>query len=170
VTSWTGVLSVSADVAILVALAAAVARRNISQLARLVIATFVFACAWLAAAGFDAARAPGWTMFVGGAVIVASIMVITTTLHLWTQRGDDGDVGPGDRGAHGGGGPRRHRPDAPQPRGGGNPSWWPDFERQLASYVAEREGEERAPAVLPASPRRKPSHGRGNGQIVRSLS
>jgi hypothetical protein len=27
------------------------------------------------------------------------------------------------------------------------PSWWPEFERQLASYVAERETEKGGPAV-----------------------
>jgi hypothetical protein len=91
-------------------------------------------------------------MFLGAAVIVVSIVVITATLHLWTQEGDGGDVGPGRRGAHGGGGPRRRRPDAPPPGGGGAPAWWPDFERQLAVYVAERESEEREPAVAPAEP------------------
>jgi hypothetical protein len=101
------------------------------------------------AAGFEAIRAPGWTILLGAAVIVVSIAVVTATLHLWTQRGDVGDIGPG---AHGGGGPPRRRPDAPQNGGGGGaPSWWPEFERQFALYVAEREREQRQPAVPPAS-------------------
>jgi hypothetical protein len=133
-------LSVSADVVIVVALAAAVASPKVSRLALLVIATFAFACAWLLAAGFEATRAPGWAMLLGGAVIVLSIVAITAALHLWTQAGDGGQAGPGDRDAHGGGGPRRRRPDSPCPGGGDvAPSWWPDFERQLASYVADRE-------------------------------
>jgi hypothetical protein len=144
-TSWIGLLSVCADVVIFLALAVAVASPRVSQLARPVIATFAFVCAWLMAAGLDAIRAPAWTIFLGGAVIVVSILVISATLHLWTQRGDGGDIGPGHRGAQGGGGPPRHRPDAPQP--GGAPSWWPEFERQLASYVVERETEQGGPAV-----------------------
>lgn len=154
-TSWPGLLSVSADVVILVALAAALASPNASHLARLVIATLAFACAWLLAAGFEVTRAPGWTIWTGGTVIVVSIVVITATLHLWTQAGDGGGAGPGELGAHGGGGPRRGRPDPPQPGGGDSaPSWWPDFERQLALYVAERERERAVeqPAVLPAEP------------------
>lgn len=138
-TSWIGLLSVFADVVIVTALALAVASRSVSQLARLVIATFAFVCAWLLAAGFDAMGVRGWTTFLGAAVIVVSLIVITATLHRWTQGGDGGDMGTGHRGAQGGGGPRRHRPDTPQHGGGGAPSWWPDFERQFGNYVAERE-------------------------------
>ncbi|HET6866816.1 MAG TPA: hypothetical protein VFH80_12935 [Solirubrobacteraceae bacterium] len=108
-TSWIGLLSVFADIVILLALAVAVASRRVSQLARLVIATFTFACAWIVGAGFDAIGVRGWTLFVSGAVIVVSIGVVTATLHLWTLGCD------------------------------GAPSWWPDFERQFADYVAERE-------------------------------
>ena len=107
-TSWLGLLSVLADVVILVALAIAMANRKLSPLARPVIATFAFACAWLLAAGSDAMGDRGWTIFLAAAVIVVSLAVITTTLHRWTQCGDD-------------------------------PSWWPDFERQFADYVADRE-------------------------------
>jgi hypothetical protein len=131
---------VSADVVILVALAAAVGSQRVSQLARLVIATFAFTCAWLVAGGLDTMRVPGWTVILSGAVIVVSVGAITATLHVWTQGGDAGDTRPGHRDDHGGGGPRRRSPDAPQHGGGGSArSWWPDFERQLALYVAERE-------------------------------
>jgi hypothetical protein len=108
-TSWIGLLSVFADVVILMALAVAVASRKVSRLARLLIATFAFACAWLLAAGFDAIGVRGWTMGLGAAVIAVTIGVIAATLHLWAQEGD------------------------------GAPGWWPDFERQFADYVAERE-------------------------------
>lgn len=138
-TSWIGLLSVIVDIVILVALAVAVASRRLSQIARPVIATFAFVCAWLLVAGVDAMGVRGWTIFLGAAVIVVSIAVMTATLHLWAQGGDGGDLGPGHRGAQGGGGPRRRRPDTPQHGGGDAPSWWPDFERQLADYVAERE-------------------------------
>jgi hypothetical protein len=65
-----------------------------SQLARLVIASFAFVCAWLITAAFDAMRAPVWTTFTGGAVIVASIAVVIATLHVWTQAGDGGETQP----------------------------------------------------------------------------
>lgn len=138
-TSWLGLSSVFADAVILVVLAAAIANRNMPRIARPVVATLAFACAWLVAAGFDAMGVRGWAMFLSVAVIVVSLVAITATLHLWALGGEGGDAGPGPRGAHGGGGPRRRRPDAPQPGGGGAPSWWPDFERQFEAYVAERE-------------------------------
>jgi hypothetical protein len=105
----------------------------VSELARPVIATLAFACAWLITPASDVMRAPGWTIFLGGAVIVVSIVVIIATLHLWTREGDGGDSGPGRQADHGGAGRRPGAPDAPQHGGGGGePSWWPKFERQLA--------------------------------------
>jgi hypothetical protein len=108
-TSWIGLLSVFADVVILVGLAVGLASRRVSPIARLLISTLAFACAWLVAAALDAIGGRGWTMFLGVAVIVVTIGVIAATLHLWAQEGDRA------------------------------PSWWPDFERQFADYVAERE-------------------------------
>jgi hypothetical protein len=135
--------------------ASAIAGPRLSQPARLVIATFGFVCAWLTAAALDAMRAPRWTMFMGGAVVVVSIAVVVGTLHLWTQTAYAGESQPQRRGDEGGGGPRRHWPGAPQPGGGGSePSWWPEFERRLASYVAERDRENGLPAVLPTEPAR----------------
>ena len=61
-TSSLGLLAVFADVVILLALVAAVARPGASQPARPLMATFAFACAWLLTAMFDALRAPGWTV------------------------------------------------------------------------------------------------------------
>ncbi len=139
-TSPIGLSDVFANVAVLLALAAAVASPRVSQVARMVIATFAFVCAWLITAAFDAARAPAWTMYTGGAVIVASIVMLIASLHLWTQAGDGRESEPEHRGDEGGGGLRRHWPDAPQDGGGGSdPSWWPEFERQFASHVAKHE-------------------------------
>ena len=139
-TSPIGLFSVFADVVLLLVLAAAVASARLSSLARPVIAMVAFACAWLATAVVDVMRAPGWTLFLGGAVIVVSIILIVATLHIWAHDSDDGDDGSGPRGDHGGGGPGRRWPDAPRhgPTGT-DPTWWPEFERQLALYVAERE-------------------------------
>lgn len=138
-TSSIGLPAAFSNVVGLPVLAGAVAGRRLSQLARLMIATSVFVCAWLTTAALAAMRAPEWTMFMGGAVIVASIVVVIAMLHLWT-RGGAGETQEERRGDEGGGGPRRHWPDAPQPGGGGSdPSWWPEFERRLALYAAERE-------------------------------
>jgi hypothetical protein len=140
-TSWVGLSSVFADAVILVVLAAAIANRNVSRLARPVIATFGFVCAWLIAAGFDAMGVRGWAIFLSAAVIVVSLAAVTATLHFWTLGGEGGGAGPGPRGAHGGGGPRRRRPDEPQPGGGDAPRWWSEFERQFEAYVVERQHE-----------------------------
>ncbi len=45
--------------------------------------------------------------------------------------GADGESGPGG----GGHGPGRGGPGGPSPEGG-DPVWWPEFERQFADYVA----------------------------------
>ena len=141
VTSLIGPLSAFADVVISGwRWRRTVASSRVSPLARPVIATFAFACAWLVTAASEAMRAPGWTIVLGGTVLVVSIVLISATLHIWTQRGDGGESGPGQGDDKGGGGPGRRRPDAPQHGGGGgDPSWWTEFERQLALYVDERE-------------------------------
>lgn len=151
-TSSIGLLAVFADVLILLTLAAAVRSPRASHLVRVLITTFAFTCAWLLTAVADALRAPGWTMFTGGAVLVVSIVVITVTVHLWAQEGGN-ETGSGQRGDKDGGGPPRRKPDAPQHGGGGrDPSWWPEFEREVALYVAERERERHETDVLPAEP------------------
>jgi hypothetical protein len=157
-TSSIGLLGAFVDVAILLVLAAAVASPRMSRLARALIAIGALVGAWLLTGVFDALRAPGWTMVTGSGVIVASIIVTTVTVHLWTQGSDCGGAEPGTHGADGGGGPRRRRPDVPDPRGGGSsPSWWPEFERQVALYVAEREREKQRSAAFT---RESPPHAR----------
>ncbi len=135
-----GLSAVVANVVVLTALAWTVASPRKSQLARLTTATFAFMCAWLMNAGFDAARAPDWTMFMGGAVIVVSIVLVLVTLHLYTQAGDSAETEPEHRGDDGAGGLRSDWPDAPHDRGGASgPSWWPEFERQFAHHAAATE-------------------------------
>ena len=152
-TSALGLLGVFADAVILLALVAAIASRGASHVARALIATVAFAAAWLSTAVFDALRAPDWTIFTGGAVIAASIIVITVTIHLWTLEGDGGESDRGQPGDDGGGGPRRRRPDAPQHGGGSDdPICWPEFERQVAFYVAAREREEEAVKAASSRP------------------
>lgn len=149
-TSSIGLSAGFAYVVVVLVLAGAIAYRRLSQLARLMIATFVFACAWLITAALDAIRAPDWMMGVGGVVVVLSIVAVFATLHLWTQADGNGEPHPGYGGDDGGGGLRHRQPDLPQPGGGGkDPSWWPEFERRLALYVAERERENQRPTAVP---------------------
>jgi hypothetical protein len=63
------------------------------------------------------------------ALVVALALALT---HSPPERhdGEDGDFGPGG----GGRGPGNGGPDGPQPAGG-DPLWWPEFERQFADYV-----------------------------------
>jgi hypothetical protein len=148
-----GLLGAFADVVVLLALAAALASPRVSLLARPVIATFAFMFAWVMTAMLAGLGAPGWTIIMAGTVIAVSIVMIAATLHRWTQDGEGGASGPGHRGGYGGGGPRRSRPDAPQHGDGGSePSWWPEFEHQLALCVAGGESEKRQPAVPAAEP------------------
>jgi hypothetical protein len=141
---------VCADLVILAALAASLGRRTVAPVARPAIATLAFAFAWLTAAALDTMRAPSWTIFLGGAVIVVTIVAMAASLHLWARETDDGDQ---QRGEDDGGGPWRRAPDGPNPRGGGSePEWWPEFERQLAAYVSEH-----GPAVPPAEPPKCPT-------------
>jgi hypothetical protein len=159
-TSSIGLFGLAANLVILGVLVGALTRPGAPQLARLLIATVAFVCAWLLAAVFEALRAPGWTMLVGAAVIVFSIFVIVVNLHLWARGADSGETGPGRRDDHGGGGPRRPRPGPQDGGGDSDPSWWPEFERRLAFYVAERERQNREPTVLLPQP----------ATIVRSLA
>jgi hypothetical protein len=154
-TSLVGLSAVLANVVVLLVLAAAVATPRMSRFARLVISTFGFLCAWLVVATLDAVHAPKLTVFMGGAVIMVGIAVVVATLHLWTQSGDVRETHPAPGDGEGGDGPRRHSPDPPRPGGGErDPSWWPEFERRFALYVAEREPENRQTAVLPTEPER----------------
>jgi hypothetical protein len=147
-TASISLVAASVDFLILLALLAALASPRLSQPARPLIAISAFACAWLLGAVCEGLRAPDWTLLIGGALMLVSIVVTMVTVHVWAHEGGRGESGPGQRGDDGGGERRRRRPDAPQGGGGGgDPSWWPEFERQLTLYVAERE--KRQPACSP---------------------
>jgi hypothetical protein len=45
---------------------------------------------------------------------------------------------PDDQDGGGGGGPGGRDPLSPRPPGGGDPEWWPVFERPFAEYVARQ--------------------------------
>ena len=67
-------------------------------------------------------------------VLVSGVLMIWLLLSIWlVVRGDHGREDDGDDFRDGGGGPRV--PDPPCPRRGGEPDWWPEFERKFADYV-----------------------------------
>jgi len=77
-----------------------------------------------------------WAAFVG-----AGLSVLLTVFWLGfafvSTRQPPGEEGDDDRGSGpSGGGPGRPGPGGDAP--GGAPTWWPDFERDFAAYVSER--------------------------------
>ena len=79
-------------------------------------------------------RAPG----TGTTFALVLFVIIAVTLLLMAilsgrdgDNPDDGNAGPDD------GGPELPRPPEDRPSGD-EPDWWPDFERQFASYVKSR--------------------------------
>lgn len=83
-----------------------------------------------------------------GAVVLVGLLALGTAPHPWrqTNTNDSEDSGGGDRP----GGPDT-RPPPSRPPGGGDvewgidprePEWWPEFERQLAAYLARGRGSE----------------------------
>jgi hypothetical protein len=61
---------------------------------------------------------------------------------------------PGSESDEGSGGGGSKRPERPSPSdSGGEPSWWPQFERDLADYVHRIEAVGRRPNKMTRSPR-----------------
>jgi hypothetical protein len=85
-------------------------------------------------------------------------------------RRDDPPEEPGSD-ADGGGG--NQPPSGPGPKCGGDPAWWPEFEREFASYVAATESERRPSANAPTAtcaPRRRPADRRARRRPRRTAS
>jgi hypothetical protein len=77
-----------------------------------------------------------------GIVVVGGCLLLIAALSAWlyTRRGPDDAGGSGGPGGPGGRPPEPHPPDGP--------SWWPDFEREFAAYVAgKHENEKRTVRV-----------------------
>jgi hypothetical protein len=84
--------------------------------------------------GQPPSRTPGWTIAILVIVCVLSslwgtaVAVIDLRNVRRRYQGDDENTG------RGGGGPGRPGPENPRPRGG-DPAWWPDFEKKFEAYV-----------------------------------
>ena len=72
-------------------------------------------------------------------VVTLGVVIALTYLLRSINRAsgpDDGEPGDDD----GGGGRPRRRPEPPSDPGG-DPAWWPEFERELAQYMTQRASE-----------------------------
>jgi hypothetical protein len=100
--------------------------------------------------GDAASPTPTWATVLGIGLSLLFVMV-WLGFALVSTRQPPGQEGDDDRGSGpGGGGPRRPGPgggDAP----GGTPTWWPDFERDFAAYVSERNASAASPCYADQS-------------------
>jgi len=132
------ILSVAAAEAMMVLLLwIALAGRGIARIVRPLIAmvglSFAFG-AWVEAL---LAHAPWWMIVLAGGLFALSSAGLGAAIHLATRE-ESAEAG-GD--ANGG---RGLTPESPGGGGGdGQPEWWPDFERELASYTAQQAPGER---------------------------
>jgi hypothetical protein len=120
----------------------ALAARRLPRPVRPLIALLGHSGAWGVWALILVLRGPGWMAGLAAMVMVVSGAVMAITIHLVTREEEDGGGG-GDTG--GGPGPE---PEAPRDGGGDTePPWWPEFERELADYAAQRERDRRRQPV-----------------------
>jgi hypothetical protein len=107
-------------------------RVSMWRLARPLVACCGLSSAW-GAWVLAVLRGPASMIALTSAVFAIGSVVTAITIHLATCDTEDHDDG-------GTGGAPRSRPEAPDGGGGdGEPLWWPEFERELAAYAAQRE-------------------------------
>lgn len=122
------------DGALLLALWTAGVLKRLPHRARLAMALLSFASAWALCFGAMRLGFPKWTVLPGTGALLISLVLVVVTAQL-TFPPQDGGSG----GEDGGGGLEKPPPD--RPTDGGDPTepeWWPEFERELARYQAER--------------------------------
>jgi hypothetical protein len=141
--SYSMILFVAAVEALtLLVLWTAVAGRRVPRLARPFVACAGVAAAYGAWAMVLLVRGPSWMVALTSLCIALGSAAMALAIHFVTREEEDGGGG-GDVG--GGPGPE---PAAPRDGGGDlEPPWWPEFERQLASYAADQERERPAQPV-----------------------
>lgn len=126
-----------ADAVVMVALWALVLVRRVPRVARLPLAMLSFGSAWMLCFTSTRSHFPKWTWL--GSVV--AILISLTLLIVAAQMSLPSDSGGGEEGD---GGLPRPEPDPPTDGGDpAEPSWWPEFQHDLARYVAERDRRER---------------------------
>lgn len=109
-------------------------RANISRVARPLVACAGLSGAWGAWILVIVIHGPMWMMVFTGSVFAVSTVAMGAAIHLATYEKDDRDDG-------GEGGTPSLSPETPGGGGDDEPLWWPEFERQLAAYAAQRDRE-----------------------------
>jgi hypothetical protein len=105
-----------------------------SQLTRPLVAALSLLVLWVLAMVLETLRVPVWVLVVNGALLLVNVIVLTASIHQVMREQGRGD---------GDGGVRPHRRDVRDSGGGGGISWWPEFERELAQYLAEQQRDDR---------------------------
>jgi hypothetical protein len=104
------------------------------------------------AAAPHGATSSGSSLLVGLVTTAVVLVPIALVLFVWLRGGHGGAEGEDGNPGWGGGGSRPSGPDGP--RGlGGEPAWWPEFERQFAAWVQET-ATPRPSRFVPGSQRR----------------
>lgn len=140
--------AVLASIAIATLWASVISGRSAGTV-RIALALAAFASAWALCFLLARLHAPTWAGLCGGASVVVSLFAVIAAAQLSLPNGRGS--GPDDAGGGGGNRPPPDRP--PDGDGPADPSWWPQFERDLARYLAEQPRQApKSPAVAPNEP------------------
>lgn len=136
-------LAAAGDAALMLTLWVVVVARLGPPAVRWALALLSFGSAWTLCFLLSTLHAAAWMTFSSAAAMLTSIILLGAAAQTCFPR--DGGGGGGEDGD---GGLGRRPPDRPLDGGGpSGPSWWPEFERDLARYTAERERPRREPVV-----------------------
>lgn len=131
-----GAAATVGDALVMVALWIAVVVRRIPRPARLPLALMSFGSAWVLCFMLARLHFAKWTWLGGSVAILISIVLLIVAAQLSLPS----DSGGGGGGEDGEGGSKLRPPDPPHDGGApAEPSWWPEFEHDLARYAAERD-------------------------------
>jgi hypothetical protein len=108
-------------------------RARISRVARPLVACSGLSGAWGVWVLVIVLHAPLWMMALTGSVFGLSSVAMGVAIHLATSEEENRHDG-------GAGGAPSLGPEAPS-GGGDEPVWWPEFERQVATYAAQSDRE-----------------------------
>jgi hypothetical protein len=109
-------------------------RARMPRVARPLVACSGLSGAWGAWVLVIVVHGPVWMMALTVSVFALSSVAMGVAIHLATYEEEDRHDG-------GGGGAPSLSPEAPGGGGDDEPLWWPEFERQLAAYAAQRDRE-----------------------------
>jgi hypothetical protein len=128
-------LAIVADAVVLIALWLVVVTGWGPRRARFPLAFVSFGSAWTLAFLMAESRTPAWRGLPTTLALVISLVLLIGVAKRSMPSDSEGGDSDG-----GGGGLERPPPDRPNGGGGpAEPSWWPEFERDFARYLVQRE-------------------------------